>query len=495
MKMKFYYLLMSIFLATLLLSACQNNPSINTVVSKNDGSFDVNVVESASESHSTNETQEVSYLDQFQSTDGTVNFTISLDTTIMDSDMSVVRVAPYYLSSEDAKRVANVLFPNSIFYEVEPPQLENLSKEEILTKITRWTPYTNAKAVNSLYSNVYSESAQKDVAEVTQSFIERYTLMYESAPEEETHEMCRWTMRKSSEYYLLPDELAQVNTENDNDEISAQLTESGIPYRYTVSTRNKNDFKVNAIVAYINEGLCPDTLDTRIFRAELCRTEEPGKAQLDEIKKRAEKILEQMDMGEWKIDRCYVRTDLYGDAPEYVICVSAVPVLNGIAALRLPQLASLRNEEGYAPKQYLSDVNFEFAPNGELISFDLYTPLEIVDTVNTNVKVIPMEDLLNRAKELLALYDYYAFSFGYFVDFLEENVQCNVTISVIEYGLLRVPVPDNVDEYYYVPAVTLKGHSEYVGKNSGKVYSEDTELETILSLNAVDGTVIDMYKG
>ena len=173
------------------------------------------------------------------------------------------------------------------------------------------------------------------------------------------------------------------------------------------------------------------------------------------------------------------------------MCVNAVPILNGASALRRPQISSLRNQNGYAANYYLTDAQFVFSANGDLISFSLFSPLDIQGVLNENAKVININDLLDQAKEQLKLSDSYNYGLGPLLQIIQEELQCNVTISEIEYGLSRLRVPDNEDVYNYVPSILLKGSSEYVGKENGKTYYMSEQPEILLVINAVDGTIIN----
>lgn len=63
----------------LIFSGCQQAPSSNVVISKNDGAFDTNVVQSASENSNSEGTQNIEYSEVFFSTDGTVEFRMEID--------------------------------------------------------------------------------------------------------------------------------------------------------------------------------------------------------------------------------------------------------------------------------------------------------------------------------------------------------------------------------------------------------------------------------
>ena len=68
-------------MAVLLISlyGCQQTPTTQSVVNKNDGSFDSSVIESASEIPAVDSTQTIAYTDKFASTDKSVMFTYNLN--------------------------------------------------------------------------------------------------------------------------------------------------------------------------------------------------------------------------------------------------------------------------------------------------------------------------------------------------------------------------------------------------------------------------------
>lgn len=473
--------------ALFLLSGCQQTPGQNAVVSKNDGAFDANVIVSASEHHDPDETQTIQYSETFTSTDGSVTFLVAVDEEVTAADMPVLEAVPHFLTAEDAKRVAHALFGDVVFYEPNPVFAEVYTKSEIQEKINRWMPYTSLDACTELFGF----EIQSDVCNTVKEYIEKYTQLYEVAPEEDSHELCRWELRKDSEYWYPADELVGKDLSGDNDEIKAQTSFRGYPYTVTISNRDKSDFKINMVFADLYDEDSPYGISTDIFRAELSRTAKPTETQIAAIRERAATMLEDMELGQWKIDECYVETTYKGSIPEYTVCVNAVPVLNGMAVIRQPQLGSLRGEDAYSASYYYTDVNFIFAPNGELISFVMYSPLEVKETLNPNVAVKSIEELMEAARQYLRNTDAYAYNYLYEVQhsMIQEEVDCTVTVTKLEYNLVRVKVPMTEANYYYVPGIVLKGTAEYTGKESGKLYYTSEDL-TLVSLNGVDGSVV-----
>ena len=486
MKQQQYCTVLLIFAILLFLTGCRSAPSETVVVSKNDGAFDVSAVQSETRNHD-GETFDVSYSNTFFSTDESVTYHMEINQTLESNNMPIVKVSPYYLTSIDAKRVATIFFTDAEFYEAEPELKQYYSKQEIQEKIHRWSQYSNTNALEDLYGETMDDSYQ----EIVKKFIKDYTVKLETAPVENPHEPCRWEMRKDSVYFLREEELRKADTSEDSEAVSTQFDVNGIPYCFTATTRNKNDYKVNILSCYIYDGICPRNLDERIFAANLCRTEAPSQDQVEKIKENTAQLLAMFDLGQWEINECYVSNKNYGDHEEYMVYVNAVPAFNDVPAIRCEQLIALRNQDGYASNHYLTDAEFIFSPNGDLISFSLFTPLTVEETINSNVKVMDMQELLSRAESHLKHTDSYNFYFGQFLGYIDEKVQCNVYVSEIVYGLSRIRLQDAEDTYYYIPALMLKGNVEYIGKETNQTFYVSKKPEVLVTINAVDGTVIN----
>ena len=502
--------LISMILCILLLAGCAPNPEKEVVTSKNDGSFDANVVQSAttpSEEQGSGEernTITVQYTDSFTSTDGSVEFTLNIENEIPAAEMPVVEVVPHTLTSEDVKRVANILFGDAEFYEATPMLSPVYSKSEIQERLNRWSQYTTVDALEELLGERDDgEEYYADAVEVVKKSIEEYTLLYENAPEENPNKLCEWTFKPDSYYFYSAEEVAEMDTSDDNEGIEAAVTINGIPYSLSASRRDKDDFKINSITVFPNSGTSPHGIDNDHFQAVLCRTEKPSDDAMRDIKVRAQNMLDAMELGEWLVDDCYLEITEIGSATEYVVHVTAVPVFNDVPAIRRPQFGNLKSDAAYASNYYLTDVEFKFSARGDLLFFSLYSAIDMKGVINGNVATLAMDDLIDKAKTHMSLSE--AGEFGLpqvIVEAMEQNsgedIVCRVSITELEYGLTRVKAPNTDDSYYYVPAIFLRGTSGYFGADSGEQYGEeimDNGLSLFLVLNAIDGTVVEIYNG
>ena len=152
----------------------------------------------------------------------------------------------------------------------------------------------------------------------------------------------------------------------------------------------------------------------------------------------------------------------------------------------------------------MTDANFEFSANGDILAFSMFSPVDEKETLNANVQTKSWGELIELAKNHLTLSDYY--DYGMPPDFLNvfqesvgEKVTCKVDLCQLEYGLLRVKVPNTDESYYYVPGMILYGTIDYLGKDSGDILASsgdpilcNSRIVPLVALNAVDGSIIEL---
>lgn len=488
------FVLCLIVLMCITLCACQPPPGKQSVVSKNDGSFDISVANSSEKDNDPDATQQIVCDDLFSSTDGSVDFTFHINQKVTAANMPVVKVAPHFLTENDASRAARAIYGiNAEFWEAEPTLNAQFSKEEIQQQIARWSPYTTPEKISTLYGS-QSGNPQED-ANTIKTFIEHLSLsVYPDAPTGDFRVPCQWTFQNESHYLYGEEGVGSGNSNEENQQIQAWTMLGNYFYNFQVTTRNKNDYKLNNIYAspvYIS----PLAIDYELLKAEKLRTDYPTEEQINIAEQKAQSILDEMGLGNWIVDKAYVDTIQDGEVNEYTVRVGAVPVFNNAPAIRRAQLNNLKSKTTYASNYYLTDANFSFSANGDLIDFSLFSPIDIEEIVNENVSTISVEFLLERAREHMSLSDYYSYGFGEIADTLPEPILCKVDVCKLEYGLTRVKVPDTDESYYYVPALFLNGLVEYVGKDTGSVYYSTSnfleETQLLLIVNAIDGTIIN----
>ena len=426
------------------------------------------------------------------SKDGVIEFRMNIDEEIYGELIPSLEVKPHFLTEVDAKRVAYILFPEGEFYEGESALEKNFSKDEIQEKIDRWSYYASEESLRELIAyRSYQPDYLEEIAVNIQNFIDNYSHMLVHAPESNPHQLCDWTFKKESVYSLTKSELTNIDTCDDNDNIVADIKSGDIHYRFYVATRDEEDFLLSSIGVYLYDGIGPDMIDERIFRAWLCKTGKPTDAQIAAVRTKVESMIAQMQLGQWQIDRCYVETNKINEYTYYSIHVNAVPVLNGTPALRKAQLTNLRSDLPGAARLYYTDLQFEFSANGELVYFSMQSPLDVIRKDVTAMSTLDIEEQFAIAKEYLSQQDFYAYSMGLesTFDHHGDPIGCVANITGLEYNLTRINGQNPLASYYYVPGIKLTGSVKYYNLNTGETYLERPDVIFAI-IDAAAGSVV-----
>ena len=462
----------------LLATGCQQTPSEEHIISKTENEHTT----TSSETNVNSDTH--GYTDCFTSLDGSVNIEFQVNNITEVEKMPNVEVVPHYLTEDEVKTIASLLFGDADFFDARMYTNVPYSKSEIQQRLNRWSQFANEDSAKSLYGEGYERRL-----ETLKKGIEKYTAMYEDAPDEETRTPTDWKFKKDSFYYYPEGTTTSENLSADNDSIMLEVDSGNLQYILHASKRDSWDFKLSRVSAYLNPKGSPSQIDTRIFQSMLCRTPEPNEQQIEKLKQNVEDMLKQMNIGSWHIDQCHVEKQYYGKNQEYIVHINAIPVIANTVALRHPQLANLKCDDIYASNYYLTDAHFEYSANGDLIAFTLSSPIETKE-VSENIPMLGTNELITKAREFLSLADIHAYDQQGIVQALGENVECTLRVSQMNYGLTRVKVPDSDESYYYIPSVAFYGEITYSDKESGSIYYQSEANKLLLTLNAADGTVI-----
>jgi hypothetical protein len=119
-----------------------------------------------------------------------------------------------------------------------------------------------------------------------------------------------------------------------------------------------------------------------------------------------------------------------------------------------------------------------YVDDSGIVEFYEFSPAKIVEKVNNNVQVLTFDEIFEQfKKDIFYCSAWTAFGFAKVVD---------IKIDSIRFGMIRVPVKDNPDTYYMIPAWQFAGSKKEIGNS---LYTESGK--TFLVLNALDGSIID----
>ena len=423
--------------------------------------------------------------------DGTVNFSVSALLPNAPTDVSILEAQPHYLTNEEIKQAAYAIFGADAYFIEKAPDFAdyNRTDKQMQDFIDRNSPYTDpAKWQELVGSGGINAMNCEELAQNTQQLIDMYQEKLNNYRCDYPEQPCEWIL-KNHGYYT-----DGYYVEDMWDSIEAWVEVDGFSYAFTASTRNAGNYKLNNL--YVNP-FWPtgySDLDERLLYSQHCRVE-PTAQQVDQAKQKAETMLANMGFGEWIVDQLFVEVIEYHNPeyPEYVIHVNALPKVAHLLEVRWAQRSNINQASEYptcADNYYLTQAEFEFTPDGHLLSATIMSPMDTAEVSKTNTHM-GTETLLARIEEelkttTLADYGLDPVSYGY------ENLKCDVTVNDIHYGMARVRIPDTEASYEYIPAITVRGNSTYIFANGDRMETPtvDDQGQNLLTLSALDGHVI-----
>ena len=475
----------SILAAVMCVSAmtgCAANPDRGAVTSKNDGVFEQNMTVAATAPLD----EQLQYTDTFTSTDGTVEYSINLQQQLTSDPLPIVEVVPHFFTGEEVKNICNILLGETEWREQVHEGDPQYSKEEIQKKLKWMTEMANVDAMRSLCLERADESYDfADELDTLKRQMQYYTVQLETAPEEHPRALCDWTFK---------DEGLYVSPSYGNTVIHATTYIEDIEYSVYSVHRDRNDYKLSSLSVSI--GGNRDYLDKEYIYSQLLRTEKPTQEQIDGLMEKAQSLLDQMGVGQWKVSHAEVNEELYGGGSEYTVRIFAVPILNGTPAIYKQPTEALMSEDANASNYHTANVLFSFSANGDLIYFEMQSPVDVTTVVNEGAAILSMEELMEKAKDHLSLTgleearDYWLLSMYY-----ETPVTCKVEVDHVEFGLVRVKVADKDFTYYYTPAIAVYGKTQYYDQGTDNLVnnvfvSDPNESFCLFWINAIDGSII-----
>ena len=470
--------LLAIALCVSAMTGCAANPDRGSVTSKNDGVFEQNMTVAATAPLD----EQLQYTDTFTSHDGTVEYNINLQQQITSDPLPIVEVVPHFFTGEEVKNICNILLGETEWRDQVSLDNPLYCKNEIQHKINWMTNLTNVSAMRKVMGDIGGPDYDyEEEINIMKTELQLYTVMLETAPEDNPRKVCDWTFRNSS-------------SDPNNRTIHATSYVGNLEYNVYAVQRDARDYKLSSIS--VSLGNNRDYLSSAYQYANLCYTEKPTQEELDTLAGKAQSMLDQMGVGGWQISSVELIEDDFFDNTQYNVKITAAPVLNGAAAIYGQPFGNLTGEDGYAANYQMTFASFLFSKNGELLYFEMITPLDIQTVVNEGAATFSMEELLNTAKEHLALTgieetaDYFILSLYY-----DKTVSCRIEVDHIEFGLARVNVANQDFTYYYIPALAVYGKTRFFDKGTDNpvdsVFVDPEPKSTdLVWINAVDGSII-----
>jgi hypothetical protein len=131
-------------------------------------------------------------------------------------------------------------------------------------------------------------------------------------------------------------------------------------------------------------------------------------------------------------------------------------------------------------KSYLYERAFMLINDSGVIEFSWNSPMHASGTVSSNANIRSFQDAMSTFQQ------------QFFIHYAQSTGHTTYTINRITLGLMRVQVKDQ-DAYLMVPVWDFFGSINPQPSNDDPVYTPS--LQSLLTVNAIDGTIIDRTLG
>jgi hypothetical protein len=157
-----------------------------------------------------------------------------------------------------------------------------------------------------------------------------------------------------------------------------------------------------------------------------------------------------------------------------------VPVTSGSNSF-----ASYSGEEFFSASWIYENMGIGVCKNG-IFNFNWSSPYTITEVVADDCNLISFEEATDIFESIFR------------VKFDESGVNRTGTVSKVTLSLRRIMEQNNIEKGLFVPVWDFYGEVDppFTTGNGMYLYSRDDEkVQSLLTINAIDGTVIDISKG
>jgi hypothetical protein len=166
-----------------------------------------------------------------------------------------------------------------------------------------------------------------------------------------------------------------------------------------------------------------------------------------------------------------------------------VPTVNGI-----PIATYKLNRNAFYVTQSTSNEEYNSVFSSPVVTFQIDDsgiwmqwagPIDIQETLNENAVLLPFEDIQARIKQQLP------------IKYAAREGVTQVHVTRIELNYMRARIKDTQDGYMLLPVWDVIGYNDepLTGTAKGPKANPEDFLETLLTISAIDGSVLDRRLG
>ncbi len=465
-------LLVSALAAVLLclLAGCQPTPEASVVVNKADGKLEAKISQTAK--------PEIRYEAPAEVNDTVTqnNVTVSIGADVIIPDVTafpVFEVEPVGFTQEQVDTMGSVLLGDSKLFSISEGTQIYRTKEEVLDQIVR-------------------EKARLE--EVKQMGDEEFGIVYDGESREDVYARCEQSIKQyEDQYQTAPDVWGE-----DRLPATLALIKDGQREALKVYAQS-GDFPC----LYVSNGYeFGETTGFMLFEAKRCRhstfavnqgTPENVSVSGEDAIAQAEKLIHDLGIADMAvaytgvIDSFYEGEIAAGKETEPCWGVGFERVMDGIpvsavTASHAPDdLASLPDDNADYVPAFEPEILFVAVGDEGILGLQWSNVAEVTAKRSGNVELMPFNEVLERAKDNF-----------FYKTYAQEDTKVEITINRIELSLMRIGKRDDKGTFLVVPVWDFIGN---MNRDLPKGYEGLDNQLSFLTLNAIDGSMIDREKG
>jgi hypothetical protein len=470
--MKKVLLIILIFTVCLLI-ACQPTPDKSPVVGKNDGKFEEKILQTQGASQSF--TYPDNWKQDFQNDEGKVTIQIDAELEVPDvSAYPVVNAAPASFTNDDIKRMVDYFFAGKPAYDETGEHIKSELDKFILQDKADLVTLEQSGKVHYT-AKVFTPEEIPDERNMILEMIKQKEGFYSSVPDNvernpskvelikrnDVYKTCSVVDTPSGEYSLI----FQASMSSDKTEDSILF------FKYYCSSYDEFSDISNGPA----EGMNMSLEDAENMAKKICADIGMGEVMITGKYIANYVGLDEEFIGIDNSPQCYV---FYFCKPIEGIPVTYFFDYEGTAAF------GPDGDPSYVYPWAAEEIEVMVNNNG-IVSFQWDNPSTISDTVNQNVAILPWEDIKERAVQQFRIKN-----IGQYISGADQE-KLSVKIDNITLGMMHIAKKDNQNEFMYIPVWDFFGKHIY-GSDS---YSLSERAYSILTVNAIDGSIIDRGLG
>lgn len=125
--------------------------------------------------------------------------------------------------------------------------------------------------------------------------------------------------------------------------------------------------------------------------------------------------------------------------------------------------------------------------NDGIVSMEWIKPYDVSEVITNNTSMMDFNDVMDIFNKMIVVTNAY----------LSDDMSKTINVDRIELGLMRITDPATRSSGLVIPVWDFFGNVTTAFKNGEKSYSEldDDPLNSVLAINAIDGTLVDRSRG